>query len=185
MRVRIVPVLGLIAALAWGTAGWTLNGWRAAQPALTALRGEVQALERRVARLESLPVAPRLVPLETLLPTFLSAMPSATTLKAARPTGGPRGAAGAMSGAGRQSDLLTAVMPVKDVAGATQLDLTIGFSQISPAALAPMLIRLERWPAYWPVELAAFLWEGRTSTLSLALVLYGASPWQHGRSAAR
>lgn len=183
MRLRIVPVLSLIAALMWGTAGWTLYGWRAVQPALTKLRAEVQALERRVAQLEPLPAAPRLVPIEALLPAFLSAVPSTAALKIAAASGGPgkpKGAAVALAGPGQQTDLLTGIAPVRDVAGATQLDLTLRLPQIPPAALAPALTELERWPARWPVELAAVLWESRTNTLALALVFYGASPLRPG-----
>jgi hypothetical protein len=168
-------VAGLAAVSLWMLGAWWAWGWSAERAGLDAHRRAIGQLERRVAELQALPLAPPLEPLEAVLAAVLATLPARAELALDSREGTPRPAAAAPGTGRAQTPLelvgLAAALP--EARGVWRIRLSVALPQLSLSSLTEAIARLGALQATGPVEIPALLWQADSKTLSVVLVVYG------------
>ena len=169
---------GLATVGLWTLGTWWAWSWSAERPGLNARWRTIEHLERRVAELQALPLAPPLEPLEAVLPAVLGTLPARAELALDSREGTPRPGPAA-PGTGRAQtplELAGFAVSVPEARGVGRIRLSVALPQLSLSSLTEAIVRLGALQATGPVEIPALLWQADSKTLSLVLVVYGLRP---------
>jgi hypothetical protein len=168
-------LIGLAAAGLWMLGVWWAWSWSGERTGLDARWRTIGQLERRVAELQALPLAPPLEPLEAVLPAVLRTLPARAELALDSREGTPRPAS-AVPGPGRTQtplELVGLAVAVPEARGVWRIRFSAALPQLSLSGLSEVIVRLGALQAMASVEIPALLWQADSKTLSLVLVAYG------------
>jgi hypothetical protein len=175
MRRSGFRLIGLAAINLWVLGLWWTWSWCAERAGLEARWRTIEQLERRVAELQALPLAPPLEPLEAVLRAVLGALPARADLALDSREGTP-GPPPSVPGIGRSQtplDLVGLAAAVPEARDVRRLRLSVALPQLLASSLTEAIARLGALQATGPVEIPALLWQADSKTLSLVLVAYG------------